>query len=72
MRNLLKFIVAHVTHAQLNDINDIKKREREKRKIERMRCQIHIRVPMMKLSIPLERYRRDESINIMKKQLQSW
>jgi hypothetical protein len=35
MRNLLKFIVAHVTHAQLNDINDIKKREREREKKDR-------------------------------------
>jgi hypothetical protein len=49
-----------------------KKKQREKREErnkKRMRCQIHIRVPMMKLSVPLERYRRDESINIMKNQL---
>jgi hypothetical protein len=49
-----------------------KKKQREKREErnkKRMRCQIHIRVPIMKLSVPLERYRRDESINIMKNQL---
>jgi len=33
MHNLLEFIVAHVTHAQLNGIND--KREREKKKKDR-------------------------------------
>lgn len=49
--------------------DNISKNKRRKKNKEIMRRRKHIRASMMKISVPLARYWRDEFINTMKNQL---